>query len=567
METPICIPNAHYDWNVIDEDSFKQRSLKVFNQVSSALVKTLGPYGKSTMIEKFGESHITKDGWAVLKKLRFTDDINNHILQLLLSISSQVIIKVGDGSTSSIVAADSIFNNLDKCESLKHIRSKDLIDIISRCITKITDLILSKSIKIDPISDPDFKDIYKLAMISTNGNIEISEMIQYIYKETSNPSIEFSKSKTNKTSFEIIDGYKCLITYLDSIFATNDSGICEITKPLILMFDHKIEVSHYTQIIQPVIQLALANNKRLVVIAPYYDKHLQDTIRTSINIEFRATQKCTTVYARASLINNITNEYYNDFCMMTGGMMITENTALDLIEGRITLDNQYIGEVDKISIGPNTTFISGFSKRDASQFIQYTNDANAKYTKVEENLTQRGVINSELYELKQRISKLKGKMGIINVGGYSSLEKENTFDLVEDAIKACESAYRYGYNIGGNLIIPIIIRELFETDETLSGIDKEVLTLIEISFREVFAKVLKNKYALDKTIGDIDSYISTIIDYCVTKRICWDLVNEYFSNDIINPSHTDIEILKAATSIVALLMSSNQYISIKTATE
>ena len=487
--------------------------------------------------------------------------IFNHILQLLFNISSQIILKIGDGSTSSIVAADSIFNNLSKCEELKTIRSKDLMDVVKHCVELITGIILINSTKIDPIKDPEFSDIYKLAIISTNGNKEVSEMIRFIYADTGNSSIEFNKSRTGKTNFEIVNGYKCMINYMDPIFITNDAGTCDITKPMMLMFNHKIEMIHYEKIIQPLIQEALNSDRRIVVIAPYYDNQLLNLIRRNSNIEFRATQKCTVVYTKVALISDMHNEYFNDFCMMTGAMMINESAAEDIIEGKINLE-EYVGEVGKISIGDKTSLIKDCFKMNTDEHQRYMNDAVSKYKRVEETHSQLGVVNSELYDLKQRISKLRGKMGIISVGGYSTLEKDSNFDLVEDAVKSCESAYNYGFNIGGNLAIPITIQKLLCNDFGIPELDKIVLRLFDTAFKEVFFKVLKNKYTHES-----DVYINSLVNEAIDRRQCWDLINEKFSDDVINSCHTDIEILKASTSIISLLISSNQYISIPQPTE
>ena len=96
------------NWNVISEEEFKTRIRDVFERVADSLSKTLGPYGSTTIIEKYGEMHITKDGWQVLKNIRFDNAIDNNILMMLTRISAQVVIKVGDGSTSSIIAANEI---------------------------------------------------------------------------------------------------------------------------------------------------------------------------------------------------------------------------------------------------------------------------------------------------------------------------------------------------------------------------------------------------------------------------------------------------------------------------
>ena len=106
----ITIPRYEdeFAWNVVSEGEFKNKTVTVFERVASALAKTLGPYGSTTIIEKFGDLHITKDGWQLLKKIKFGDTTNDAILQLLVNISAQVVIKVGDGSTSSIIASDEL---------------------------------------------------------------------------------------------------------------------------------------------------------------------------------------------------------------------------------------------------------------------------------------------------------------------------------------------------------------------------------------------------------------------------------------------------------------------------
>jgi len=546
------------DWNIISEEEFKQRIHMIFNKVSSAIQKSLGPYGSNTIIEQFGQMHITKDGWQILKNINSNNSIDNNIKQLLINIAAQVVIKVGDGSSSSLVAANSLLILLDSDKELKKIRSRNFSDILSICVKMITDRILQSSTKIT--KDNDYQEIYQLAMIATNGDHILSDIIRKIYKETENPNIEFSPSKTSITSCEIIEGYRANITYLDSIFAENDIGICEIDNPLIIMFDHKIEKIHFDKIISKIIELGISTNRRVVVIAPHYDNLLLNHIKQTANIEFRKSGFCSTVYTRIALFNNLQQLFYNDFCMLTGGMLISENTLYDLEKENDGYISHYIGQVDKISIGPKTSIIKGFNSMKQSTYDVYLNDAITKLKEIEEVNQNLNIVNSQIYDLKQRVSKLKCKMGIINVGGNSSLMKTTNYDLVEDAVKACESAFKYGYNIGGNLIIPIVIDELLNEGIKFTDNEKKFFELLRQTFVEVFSKVIYNKFKGEST----DFVVNDLINECIEKKECWNLIDDCFSKDIINSCQTDIEILKAVTSIVSLLLSSNQYISIMT---
>jgi chaperonin GroEL len=558
----MTVDQKQLNWNVIDESHFRARTRNVFEQVAKTLRNTLGPYGANTIIEKLGEYHFTKDGWQVLKKIAFDDTVEQNILQLLVNISAQVVIKVGDGSTSSIVSANSILKQLESSEELKKVRSKDLIDILTRVVNDIATSIQDASIKIDPQADPELSDIYRLAMISTNGDKVTSEIIQTIYKETLNPFIEFDKAKSAKTSYEIIDGYQANITYLDAIFATNDEGQSVIDKPYLLMFDHKIEEGSHFPIIQQAVAKAFSEHRRLVVIAPHYDKYLLERIAAQTNAEIRGTGTTQAVYARVSLVNNIFQEYYNDFSIMAGGTMVREANVRDFYpqeEGVAPADvSTFLGSVDKITIGPKTSLIQGFTSRNETMYEIAVRDAKAKYAALEETHRDLNIVDSKLYELKKRLSKLTGIMGIIHVGGNSSLEKQSNYDLVEDAVKACESAFNYGYNIGGNLIIPITIKKLVDFNQEGNDIEQLVYFLLYNAFLDVFTQVLGNKFT--------DTSKERLLDIArsaVSRQACYDLLTDTYSTEVINPCHTDIEILRAAISIVSLILSSNQYISIK----
>lgn len=538
--------------NVITEDEFRTRTREVFDYVSKVLTRTLGPYGSTTIIEQYGEMHITKDGFQVLKNIKFNNPVDNNILLLLLRISAQVVIKVGDGSTSSIVAANSILKEIEKHDKLlKTLRPKDFINALNTCVKTLTDRIYANAKKINKET---YDEIYKIAYVATNGDEQIASMIQKIYQETDNPSIEFMQSKTDETSYEIIaGGYKANITYIDSIFTNNDMGICEIDKPALIMFNHKTTLEESYPIIQAALQLAGSNGRRLVVVAPNYDKFLLDKIKNDTLTEYKLKGVSNIVYTRVALVNNLSHEMYNDFAVMAGGEVITEQVASEFKMEELY---NFMGEVDNISINDKTTFIKGFTKRNPNMYAKIVQDAESKYNAMEEDYRNKGIIDTKLNELKQRATKLKGSMGIINVGGYSTLEKKANYDLVEDAIRACESAYKHGYNCGGNLVI---IKEADGLlDDTTDNIQAEFLKIIEDAFVNVYHTIIKNKYP------DIsEDRLEDILDISFGDEIkCYDLITDAVNDDIINSCITDIEILKATASIVSLLISSNQYISI-----
>jgi len=278
------------------------------------------------------------------------------------------------------------------------------------------------------------------------------------------------------------------------------------------------------------------------------------------NHEARTLGTTTAVYCRVTTVNNIFQEQYNDFSIMTGSQIIRETNVEDILKGELDVE-EFIATVDEIRIGKHTTLISGFSNRNENMYEIAKRDAQAKYTALEAQYSEAGIAPTDLYELKKRISKLRGKMGIIHVGGNSSMEKSANYDLVEDAVKACESAYSYGYNVGGSLIIPLSIGKILQKPdfkETFDKADELIFKLIHDAFILTFKAVLTNKYTKESDA----TKVGVIVQGCLANHTCYDLNTDQYSNDVINPCFTDIEILKAAISIIGLVVTSNQYITI-----
>ncbi len=121
------------------------------------------------------------------------------------------------------------------------------------------------------------------------------------------------------------------MTYIDRIFINNDNGTCNIRNPKVLMLNHKLEQEYYEKIIQPAIGAALQEDRRLVVIAPYYDTHLLQKFSRTLTNEFKATKTTSVVYVRASLMNNFYHDLFGDFAALLGATVLNEQTENSIL--------------------------------------------------------------------------------------------------------------------------------------------------------------------------------------------------------------------------------------------
>ena len=596
--------------NVITEEEYRLRINLLFEDVSNTLSKTLGPYGATSVLDKVGDVMLSKDGWQVLKKLAYMDEVQNTLLGLIVKIAHQVVMRVGDGSTTSVVGANQLLKQIDEIAKKTNLRPKQLLDTLEEVVEDICDKIQENAVNINKEGDLD--EIYKLALVSTNGDGSIAEMIRTIYLETGNPAIEFNKSKSTITTYEVLKGYKLqFMTYIDRIFINNDNGTCNVKKPLVLMFNHKLEQDYFEAMLQPAIRVALKRGQRLVVVAPYYDSFLLQRFARDIALEFKATKTSTVVYTKGSLMDDHRQDLYNDFAALCGCTIVNESIALDALRGDVEFNaEEYLGEVEEMDIGEQSTFATGFIAKNEAMLEILERDAISKYQDLHQAAESSSTITEALVNAKQRMSKLKGNMGIINVGGSTELAKLANYDLVEDAVKACESAYLFGVTPGQTIGIQTAVRDLRNTDKyRRSKVGTMFLDAISDAYRDVTRILLENKfkesipdYTMNKLLKDsverqaVIDIERTEIDFVELlgaddlslangnwfQRLLHKLEEKlkiadldkvikpeaiirdvYFDDSIINSCKTDIEVLRATSGIVGLLLSSNQYVAVR----
>ena len=109
--------------NVISKEDFEDRIEKVFHILWKTLAKSFGPYGAPTMIYNYPWSHVTKDGFTIMKNLSMDVSetiVDQAIANMASDICGRLNYSVGDGTTSAVIATNSIYRKyMSIRESLK----------------------------------------------------------------------------------------------------------------------------------------------------------------------------------------------------------------------------------------------------------------------------------------------------------------------------------------------------------------------------------------------------------------------------------------------------------------
>ena len=310
--------------------------------------------------------------------------------------------------------------------------------------------------------------------------------------------------------------------------------------------------------------VCLQKNRPLVVVAKGYDASIRSLFYANKQIK-----KDLPILPIDIAIQGKENlEKFDDLAISLGAV------PYDKLGGEVLekFDHNRLGSCAKvISTDISTKFIEGHGNpKSIEARINYIKERLEELELLDDHID----CDDEIRDLKKRIASLSQSMAIIYVGGETQTERDTKKFLIEDAVYAVKSALEYGYIVGGNLTLPRILNNenyirviKEELSEKMNHIEPskrisvitETLLAIKKSFINSFDTVLKNS-SLSKEQRE------AIIGRCLREPVFYNLKRHEFESDeetvVINSAETDIEIIKACFSIIGLLVTSNQFLSL-----
>ena len=595
-----------YGTNICTEEEYLETMMAIADVGAEMVVKTLGPYGKTTIIDDGSFTYPTKDGWSILKRLRFNDPIYNTLYGVLKQVSFDIVNKVGDGTTTAFNGATIFMHKVIEYTKCNDFRQADFLRMLNEITEEIVDeLKQSKYVKKINI-DGDFSDIYKIANISSNGNHALASMIQEIYQKTQNPNIYVTLDSSDKLTYEIQDGYKmdCL-PINQKAYVNSDEGTYIVNeRALVAIFDHNVTYNEHDKLIGALSRYASAKGCSIFVVAPHFDDIMTNIIGTSINSMLNQGRVPNIMLVQVPLSMNIHRQYLSDLVLLTNAqvmdygkvrafnVMVHNQTAKEdeKIEDALLNTDQYkftdpveildmcLGRTNKLVIGEKYIMVQDYKsivneKVYTSTLAEVKKNYELMKERANKNTT---MLQKDFMDAYQHYTKLFGNMGIIKVGGVSELEKHCVKDAVDDAVLACRSAFDHGYIRGLNLATLNVIQTIIDKSRETAPIEKlDILCMIHDVFVEMALTVLRNKYD-DDVRRDIEAPENVtnfnnmtnedIIMAALEFEYGYDLLNERFMTDdectVINSTLTDIEVLRGMVSILSTMLTSNQFLSI-----
>ena len=336
---PLMVLDSEPAINVMNIDTFRNRVSKIFQIVSDTLSKSYGPYGSSTIISDYPFKHVTKDGFSIMKKLSFSKDktiIDDAIKGLIEGPCARLNYAVGDGTTTSIIAVNEIYQRYDEefCNNPEYNKYAPR-DILKAYIKVRDEIIKALDNEIEFVDtknhDKMVETITKIANISSNADEEITNLIHDLYDELNYPLIEIKKSLDGVTKKVVTRGYHFKSVLKDGMYVNNDAMTGEYSDVDVLIFDHKVTMETFDKIIFPLNESCRQLQRNLLIIAPSYDEVAMIEVSRVLRGEFQASRKINLILSGGSMSGGIARNLCEDLAMLLNTTIINMGYERELI--------------------------------------------------------------------------------------------------------------------------------------------------------------------------------------------------------------------------------------------
>jgi chaperonin GroEL len=559
--------------NIVPRKKAKALIGASLDAIADTVSATMGPYGSTTIIQdNMNRHYYTKDGYTVLKALTFSGDVQRTVLDHVKTISRKLVHTVGDGSTSAVVVAAELYKSLSMVSDRigGGITPKGVTDALGELSHILSDCIRQIATPVSKHISPNI--VTKVAVVSTNNDQMAGELIGRLFDEIGeHGSVLVEEGTGVNDEYTLTRGYELLRGYVDHMFVNKDNGIeCELMGAYVLMCDDNLTEKDIVYLHHGIVTPMFTAGKPLVFIARGYDKSFREYFRAN-----KLRQRDLPILAvDMATITKDAKDRFEDLAAYLGAVPYRKSEGVDLTD--MGFSEQHLGLASRVVSSEGTTrFFEG--KSDTAAVA-------ARVTSYEKRITDATSRNDhidrdgEVEAMRRRIAALQAKAATLWVGGSTEQERTARQFLIEDAVYAVKSAMRHGVIAGGCITVPTILEQSREyvltdlmhrlrTSNAVPALDNEerlgvfcgmIIDCVRNAFLRSYERVLTNS-------GMEEHRASVIAMSCSQLNQVYDVrtgqVEDQSVTSIVNSAETDTEIVKAAFSIVGLLLTSNQFIS------
>lgn len=518
---------------IICDAEAKKKLQEGVNSLAFAVASTLGPSGKTVMIQKgISSPHITKDGVTVAKSISFKDPVKNMGAALVKDVANKAAEQAGDGTTTATILAQAMVN-----DGLKVVAAgANPIEVkrgIDKAVQKAVSILKEHS---QEVGD-DYEKVKNIATISANNDDEIGMLIaDALSKVKKDGILTVETSKSMDTYTDLVEGMQFDRGYISPYFCNNlDKQECVLENPLILFYEKSI--SQFRSIIP---SLELLKGRSLLIVA----ENVESEALTGLVVNnIKGALKVCAV--KAPSYGDAKKDILQDLAILTGGEVISQDKGMELEN----IMMECFGTAEKVIITKdNTTIVGGGGDKEAIK-------NRAEFIK---NQIENATNDYDKEKLQQRLAKLVGGVAVLYVGAASEVEMKEKKDRVDDALCSTRAAVQEGVIPGGSVSY---IRASLELDNlTFDNEDQKYGIQIVKKALQTPIKVIANN--VGKTNGEV--VLNEIIftggkedwfDYGYNAKL--DKYEGMVTAGILDPTKVARVALENAASVASMLLTTD----------
>ena len=568
--TPVYDPvePVHPRSNVIANEEHQAQLLGALNSISSIVGRTLGPYGANTLVrDELGEHFATKDGYTVLKRMTFLQEIATMALDHVRSVSRNVVSKVGDGSTSSVIMADSIYtsaiNNFDELDRFPP-------NAISIAMDALADQLIQR-IRAQARKIESAEDLAAVATIAANNDPWAGKLIAEAYAQGGDGASVAAVIGGDETVITRSPGYRLLRGMVNECFA-NTVGVdgaqrttANHDESFVLIYNGLVDQNVFNTKIAALLNSAMSLGRSFVLVAREYTQDLINVVERFMKSSPGA--KVLFLDHAGSTRRGVTR--MGDLAAVLDCLVASPD---DTLPTSVNDPSPMIGRCTSVrSTMSETVFVTG----DASAAAMGRAKALRQQVQDVSSTNHNEGMAEEIEEINARIRELEGSEVIISIGGPTEQSKRAFQYLMEDAVLAVDAARRSGVVEGLGMTAQraiaadrdSIVNEVVEAIAARSYLDLDrarqltetIVKIVADAYQDATFRVLENARL------DAAGIVRTMMEEGKSFDVLSGVYTDIDKATVINPADTDIEVLRGAMSIVGLFLTSNQTMLVRPA--